>query len=402
MLTPPIHTSAAVPVEFIPPVQDVEMFRRVATADISRRQEALDRRISAFNIGRREGRADSEPDNPGFDQEETAIATERVAIAEARETMDRTVAEMTAARPTPQVFLIAVPTSVERDRINARLVSLGLSQVGQEQMRATMIDELFYQDWRPDGYEGEWTAAQNEAAAEDHANFLDGVWQRNEAHDLAITRWQEQERERILDEADGAPPRPRADLPPKIITPRENAKQQLLIDRMMKRSQRLRNLAAEGADFSRQDAVILVRAHLVGVQGFDPPVPIERDRQTKALSEAAVLALREAIDDRSWVELVSFIDRLYKVDGGEEKNSVSPLGKLSRPSGLPAPRDGSASSDGNSTSTSTPIIPGNVSSSIPAPAAGSERTIDRLFGSTSDSSMAPAETPPSSSQTDDR
>jgi hypothetical protein len=142
---------------------------------------------------------------------------------------------------------------------------------------------------------------------------------------------------------------------------------QLLVDRMMSQSQKLRDLAGQNLDFARRNAILLVRMHVVGVRGFEVSVPIERDRLTNALPEAAVLALREKVDDVSWNQLVGHIDELYKIDGGEEKNSVSPPEKLSPPNGSTEPSDNPARSGGSSTG----------SSSTQAPEGESGRTIDK-------------------------
>jgi len=379
---PYIHATALQPIEFIPSVQDVDAFTRRRMAIVEKDEQAIARRITALNIKRREGRIDSERDNPGCEEEADAIEKEKMRIADDRLYVESSIISMREKYPTPQRFTIAVPTTVEREQISSRLVSMGLTQVTQEQIRATMIEELYNVDWRPEGHEGEWDPLENEAVAEDKANFLDGCWLRQTAHDNAIDQWNEQEIERITDEAEGAPPRPRAELPPKIITVRESARMELTVADMMMRSQKLRNLAAANMDFSRRNAMLLLRIHVMAVN-FETGVPIERDRFTRAISLEAVNALREKVDDTSWDELVTFVNRLYILDGGEEKNSGSRHENLPLPSGSTEPSVGQADSGGSST----------TSSSTPAPDVGSEKTTDRSSDSTIASEAAPESSP---------
>lgn len=374
MITPPIHTTAAVAIEFTPACQDADRYKMKRTEALRTREQALDRRLDAVPAS-----------ETGFYAEEQkaeieVIAAEQAAVRDDWGTMERNIAFMRKTYPTPQTFLIVVPTSVEREQVNSRFIQLGLQQITQEMIRATMIEELFHQDWSGQvAHEGAWTASQNEAAAEERANFLDSVWMRQEAHDAAVAAWQEQEVERIIDADQGAPDRPATPMPPKIIGLREQSKLQLLVDHMMTNSQRLRDLAASAQDFARRNAMLLVRMHVVGVTGFEPTIPLERDMRTRALSDAAVAALREQVDDLSWHELVAYIDRLYKIDEAERKNSDSPLGKPPLPSGSDEPSGDQASSDGSST----------VSSSTPALDDGSATIIAKSLPSTSGSSTAP-------------
>ncbi len=376
--TPPFLAGASRPIEFIPVPQDAEKYNRLKTAQLRKRDQANERlqteNDNLFNANERNA-----TDHITIND---VIELERIAIRDEYALRDKTLASMREFYPVPQMFLITVPTTNEREQINSRLVSLGLRQVTQEQIRATMVEELFEQDWAAPGET--LTPAENEARAEETANFLDSVWMRQEAHDAAIQQWQEQEIERVIDEAEGAPPVPRADMPPKIISMRESARMQLLVDRMMTASQRLRDLAAANLDFGRQNALLLVRMHVVGIVGFEPKVPIERDKRTNALPGSAVLALREQVDDPSWQDLVGFIDRLYSVDKSEEKNSDSLLEKQPHPDGSIERSDAPASSGGNST----------VSSSEPVLAGGSATTTDPSFNSTSGSSTTPAPTEP--------
>jgi hypothetical protein len=386
----PFHSTAMNPIEHIPASQDAETYHRNKTREIRRSEQAYARDEQRI---RRELNAAE----PGSDAEAVAknelveVDDARKGLREQERLMARNIRFINEKYPIPQVFLIAIPTSVEREQINSRLVALGLSQVTQEQIRATMIEELFHQDWSEPGQEP-LTEEQNLTKAEDHANFLDGCWLRQMAHDTAIKEWQEQEVERLIDEAEGAPARLRAELPPKIITVREQSRMQLLVDRMMSTSQKLRDLAAANMDFARQNAVLLMRMHLVGVKGFEPKLPLDRDPRTNTVPEEAILSLREQVDDASWGDVVTYIDRLYVVSEDEEKNSDSLPGKLSPLDGSIEPSDDQDSSGGNSKgSTSTPL-----------PGGASETTTATSSASTSDSATAPEQAAQSDSPTGDR
>jgi len=368
MNAPPIHSTALVPVEFIPDNQDADRLKRERVASLRASEQANERQRATL----KERYESREIENPEYRTSLEDCYSADARIRDEYEQLERDLEMLREAYPTPQRFLILVPTSVERDQINSRLIALGLMQVTQEMIRATMIEELFHQDWTQPGEE-KIDASENEARAEEIANFLDGVWLRQSAHDLAITRWEEQEQERVLDQMNGAPPSERAELPPKIITVRENARMQVLIDRMMTQSQRLRDLAAANTDFGRRNAVLLVRMHVVGIN-FDVGVPIERDKRTRALSEEAANALRETVDDVSWNKLVAHIDRLYLLDEAERKNSVSLPEKPPLPNGSIEPSAGPGSNGGSSTD----------SSSAPPPAVASETITGTSFGSTSD------------------
>ncbi len=332
----PFATTARVPVEYTPLVQDAERYER-------EKREQMRRAAS-------QARAND-------------VALDRSKVDEEEAFMLRNVATMRQSYPTPMVFLLQTPTETEREQLNSRLISLGLNQITQEQIRATMIEELFEHDWGK--------GDQNEAHAEELANFLDGVWQRQEAHDAAIDRWREQELERVLDEVDGAPKRERGELPPKLITVRENARTTLLIDTMMRTSQKLRDMAARAADFSRQHAIMLVRVHVIGAtQGVT--VKLERDPRSKALPEDQVLALREEMDEASWLDLVARIDSMYRVTKDEEKNSDLPLEKQSPPNGSIEPSGDTSGNGGSST----------ISTIDPAPAVASEKITAKSSGFT--------------------
>lgn len=362
-----IPTTAAQPLPWTPICLDPEKWRRQET-------DELELRASMLKAHSKEPPPEGE--DPGTFAEK--IAAEQFSIDQRAEEVRATYAQMKENIPVSPKFFLKIPTSVEREQINSRLTSLGLAGVSQEMIRASMIEAMYEHDW------GKGLPADNEAEAEELAGFLDGIWQREEVQQRALAHYQEQEYERILDVSAGAPIGERLPLPPRIISVREQAKAVMLIDTIMTASRRMRDLAARQMDFTRQNALMLVRINLVGVADLVTRLPIEPDPRDKALTEAVANEVLESLSTNfgkvvgklAWDELCQKIDHLYRLDGFEEKNSDSPLGKLNGATGSPVPSGDTAISGGPSTKSSTG----------PAPDDGSATIIDKSSTSTTDSS----------------
>jgi hypothetical protein len=262
-------------------------------------------------------------------------------------------------------LLIRVPTMLEREQVGARLTSLGLSPVTEVIMRATMIDAL-------------WDVfSANDA--EENAQFLDGYWQRQMVHETVLALWQEQETQRLEDEMAGAPSREPYVMPKGIVSIRETARANLLFEEMMAKSQRLRDLAASRMDYQRRTNMLLVRMHVADSCNLSPNLDgsSRMDNlivQNGLLGEATAEWLHERLHGQAWNELNQHIDSLYELSGQEEKNSVSPLGKPSGPSGSPAPIVALVPSDGSSMtlSTSAPLTGASEETTAPLSSATSE------------------------------
>ncbi|MBX9814080.1 MAG: hypothetical protein K2X76_05200 [Sphingomonas sp.] len=325
------------------------------------------------------------------------LAEQEAKLIDLQATRDAAAADLDARRQhardaaarigTPPTFMIKVPTTLERDMLNPRLLQLGLTTASDEAMRASMIEALYEIDWKSE-IDG---VGNNEAYADDLADFLDGYWQREQIEVEARQRWNAQETERLLDIAAGAPVRPAEEKMPRLISPREAAKAKLLGDRVLE-TPRLRKLLAKKLDFSRRNALLLVRMHVVAVTGIEG-VSLSRDVRDDALEEQAALDLRETLEQRygkaageaAWLELVTQIDRLYSLDEFEMGNSASPLEKRPDRTGSTEPNGAIATSGGFSTASNTD----------PVPAAGSETNIANSSGSGSGgtiSSMSPGQT----------
>lgn len=292
----------------------------------------------------------------------------------------------------PPTFIIKVPTAVEREQINVRLVQMGLTSVSDEQLRASLIETLYEIKWAA---ELEKPEIDDEAHADELAALLDGFWQQEIIQGQAFAEWRTQEVERTLDEMNGAPARPAEPTPSRLISVRQEAQVRLLTDRLMEEA-RMRKILAKRLDFARRNAVIIVRMNLVGVEGLD--VELVHEPLMNVLSEDSVNALRNAIDDRfgkqrgndAWVELVAHIDLLYSLDEFERGNFDSPLGKPLDQTGSIGLSGDTAISDGSSM----------ASTIAAAPVAAFATITGSAFASTSECEEAADSGPGSNGPTD--
>src|SRR3546814_5771535 len=89
-------------------------------------------------------------------------------------------------------------------------------------MRAVLIDELYH--------------LFDEAAADEKAGLLEQVWNADPAYNNAVGLWMDQERQRLLDIANGAPEYPAAKHPVPDVSIRIQSRAQLIRDEVMDRS----------------------------------------------------------------------------------------------------------------------------------------------------------------------
>ncbi len=281
---------------------------------------------------------------------------------------------------TPPRFHIRIPTALERQKLNVRLLGMGLTAVSDEQIRASMIETLYEVDWarEHDADTGD-RQSYNELYADESAALLDSFWQRAEIQGAAYQRWRDQETERLLDALEGAPVEPAEPAPVRLISIREEAKVKLLTERLME-APRMRKLIARRIDFARANAVLLARINLAGVEGL--VTEIAPDPRDDAVPEAAINQLREELDHRygkaiaeeAWLELIGHIDRLYTLEDFEVGNFASPLERRHEATGSVEPSTDTATSGGSSTEPSID----------PAPGAGSATIIEKPSASTSE------------------
>lgn len=240
------------------------------------------------------------------------------------------------------VFWITVPTPTQRDSLASSLYRAGAVEVTQEFLRATMIDDLYNH--------------YPEEQAEEHAQLLDGFWQTHRADELAFAAWHEQEIERQKDVAAGAPDLGPAPQPIKVTPHRTKARAQLLVHEITEKSPRVQALMQRRLEFGKAQDTAMMRLHIVKVDNM-PALAGVRVALDGMLPTAHVEQIRNAITDAAWRELMAKIDGGYSLSEEEEKNSVSPLGSSSDPSGLPAQSDDSANSDGKWTDSSIEPLP---------------------------------------------
>lgn len=259
----------------------------------------------------------------------------------------------------PPVFAIKVPTAVEREQINVRLVEMGLTTVSEEQVRCSLIETIYEIDW---SMELQRADLDSDTHADDTANRLDAYWQKQAIQAQAFDAWRAQETERLLDRAAGAPPVAAEEMPVRLVSPREEARMQLLVDRLMEEP-RMRRILAKRLDFSRRNAMIIVRINVRAVHGLG--IDVSPDPMTNALIEESAAALREAFEKRygrdlgtrAWLELVTYIDSLYGLEEFEQGNSDSPLAKPLDPTGSIAPSGDTSTNGGSSTGSDTGPVP---------------------------------------------
>jgi hypothetical protein len=293
----------------------------------------------------------------------------------------RRIADEEAMRmPPPPEFQIRTPTPLERDQLSSRLLELGLTNVSQEQIRASMIEALYEIDWAAEGDDivaDEERLGFNEGRAEEHATFLDGIWQREDVQVTAYAKWREQETERVLDRLDGAPEREATPMPTRIVSVRDEARARLLADRLLE-TPRMRRLVAKQIDFGRRNAMLIARINLLGV--ISPVLsPFAPDPVSNLVAESDVERMRgelaaaygAKLAGQAWVELVDRIDTLYRLDEFETGNFDSPLEKPSDPTGSTGPSGDIATSGGPSTTSCIEALPADESVTITDKSSGS-------------------------------
>lgn len=356
--TAAIPTTARVAVPFTPKSLDPARLRREQEAALDRDSEAIEKDEQALAF----------LEVAEWTDRHEGIQARREKNAEHRTNMEKAHRELALRVVSSPTFMLKIPTPLDRDQLNVRLIEMGAQAIGQEQLRATMIEACFHYDWS-DGVPN-WDAAQNENAANENATFLDTLWQIEEAHNRAMTEWQEQEAERILDAWNGAPDREGDREPKRLISVRDSARQILLMDRMMQ-TPMMRRISAKQVDYERRHRMILVRLALTAVSGIPGySAPFLTSDSIWAAEE--VEALRQAMDDAygtmlanaAWEELIDRIARSYTLDGFEEKNSDSPLGNTIDQNSLVEPSGELANSDGNSTASSSSPTPSDASAPI--------------------------------------
>jgi hypothetical protein len=280
------------------------------------------------------------------------------------------------------VFRLHVPTYAQRDTLGSLLFRHGMIPLTVEHGRAVLISEIYEVYALPDE-DGTVPAGKQKGDPDEIAGFLESYWQRAEIHNQAVEQWQMQEIERFKDELAGAPAREGDPAPIPPFTTRETARAQMLAMDMLEWSERYRECQSRYGEEEANEMLMLFRVFTAGWEGLNTLVVVDT---LGKLTEATVEALRKELEElgapQVYREVVAEIRRQCGVSKELEKNSESPLGVDSNPSGLNERSVELDASAGNSTTSST----------TPAPRSASRRT-----SSTSSSSRSGAGTKKSKS-----
>lgn len=233
--------------------------------------------------------------------------------------------------PCAVVIQVKPMTQAEFDRLGFELFRHNIAPVSTDTFRATMIDELF--------------TLYDEATAERHASLLDQFWQVEDAYSLAFDEWRIAERDRVWDQARGAPPRDPAPMPAKMMQPRERARANLLAEEVRKQSRRMRDLTIETQTYEPRQRDGLARLVIEGWSGVKVPF-VKTDG---IVDESLFESLKAELGKEAIAELHVFIMSLGAVDEVERGNSDLLPGNEPDPTGSPIPSSGLVSSAGNST-----------------------------------------------------
>lgn len=261
--------------------------RYLAELDAWEAAERAYREAKAAN----EGRADSEPKEP--------------------------VPPKPGKKPTEPVFMLAVPTSLERDTLSALLFELGVVQITRETVRNVTLEEAF--------------VVYGDEKGEEIATFLEGFWLQQELYEDKFALWQEQERQRVLDEFNGGDKREPYPMPEHDASIRDRMRAKREVDELIARSQTLRRKLGEQTSYAQVNGTMLVRLHLRGWSGLKTTreaIGPAQDGQgyppAEILTEECTGQLREEIGNAVWSELIVEIDGQYALTPAEVGNSASP------------------------------------------------------------------------------
>lgn len=248
--------------------------------------------------------------------------------------------------PKPQ-FYIAVPTLAERETIGSIMFELGVIQVSRETTRNATLE------------------AAIEMYGEDEALWLESHWQQTDLWEGLLDIWEEQERQRLLDnlanpkKAEKEP----APKPEPLTTLKDRLKAKRLVDEIIAKDAPLRTLLARQTRYGREYEIMSMRVHLRGWQGLETQrEAASGDNAPEIVTEDCIMALREEVGQHAWRELFREIDDQYGLSAEEVGNSDSPPESGLPPTGsTPTPPKESGDSHGTSTE--------QKSSSEPAPEA---------------------------------
>lgn len=233
-------------------------------------------------------------------------------------------------------FTLREPTEDEMDRLSTELFKRGCVPIDQGRMRAVLIDEIY--------------KLYPEAEADEKAGLLEQVWNADTAYNNAVALWTDQERERLLDVAHGAPEQPMAKHPEPGVSIRVQSQAQLVRDEMMEKSTRFRELTIQSVSYDALQKEWTMLLYVLGWTGLKTKV--EKDETGQALTPECFDAMSKEIAALSRIaprELYHHIAGSFSLSREEVGNSDLPASGDAGPTPSPTPSDDSESKNGSST-----------------------------------------------------
>lgn len=242
------------------------------------------------------------------------------------------------AETSPAVaFQIHIPSYELRDTLSSLLFAHGLVPVSPEHGRSVLISELYEVYALPEPGSDNPPEGKLLGDPDEMASFLEGYWQRAEIYGRMNEQWALQEKERLFDELQGADVADAEPLPVAPFTPRETARAQRIAVEMLDLSEPYRALQSRYGDEEARENLMMFRLFVAGWTGLETKVA--RDETGKIQSETIEL-LREELGrlgaHEAYRDIIREIRSLFIISGETEKNSVSPRGPGSSPSGSQA------------------------------------------------------------------
>lgn len=289
--------------------------------------------------------------------------------------------------PVP-VFYLHIPTYAQRDSLSQLLYAAGCMPVTVEHGRSVLVSELYevyaldpaaapprmveVEVYNPEDPDNPTTTFEERPKLhgdpDEMAAFLEGYFQRADIYEKIILDWGAQEKERLIDQLHGAEKEDGLPLPPAPFTPRETARSTMMSMDMLDLSPAYRRLQSRYADYETREDLMLFRLFCAGWDGLETKPsflksgPIGEATTELLREELARLAKAAGTDpNQFWLEVVHEIRQLMVVDKELEKNSESPRGKGSSPSGSHARSGGSDGGDGGWTASTTGRRPASAS-----------------------------------------
>lgn len=249
--------------------------------------------------------------------------------------------------PRPAVFLVRPASEIDFEKLGFELFRHNIAPPTQDTFRAAMIDEIF--------------ELYGDEEGEEKAGLLDAYWSAEDVYNGEIEAWQVQDRQRRIDEANGAAKRTPEPLPSRTMGLRDRNKATLLAEEMRRKSARLRDMVVEMSSFGPKQSAGIARLTIDGWQNLETPY----ENVNGIIPEATWDALRKEIGKDATKELIDYASGFAALSTEDVGNSGSPLETAAtdapspEPSGEPEASDGvstSAAEDSPSTSTSTPAL----------------------------------------------